>query len=384
MRNPRTAICALSGALHQRLAFVAVLAAIAADANEIQLMPAGEFRAIDGRPGEGRSWRIDRAIAEKLIARHAGRANPIAIDYEHQTLFSKENGQPAPAAGWITALEWRDGQGLFAKVEWTARARAAIAGKEYRYISPVFAYDPETLAPLELAPAALVNYPGIDGMQEVALSAIAEKFDRTFSQENTMKELLAAILAALGIPETTKPEAAAATVAALKAQAAEADALKAKVAELEPKAAKVTELEASVAALKAGAPDPAKFVPIETVKTLQTQVAALTNAHQEREIDDLVEVGLSDGKLLPDMEKWARDLGKKSIADLKAYLDSAAPIAALAGTQTGGKRPKGTDAGKDPLAIAKAAQKLMDEEAKAGRILSSNDAVNRVTSEAAA
>ncbi|MGE1673772.1 phage protease [Pseudomonas aeruginosa] len=36
----------------------------------------------------------------------------------------RENGQPAPAAGFFRALEWREGQGLFAQVELTARAKA--------------------------------------------------------------------------------------------------------------------------------------------------------------------------------------------------------------------------------------------------------------------
>ncbi|MCY1292296.1 Mu-like prophage I protein [compost metagenome] len=39
------------------------------------------------------------------------------------------------------------------------------------------------------------------------------------------------------------------------------------------------------------------------------------------------------------METWARDLGKSDRASLTAYLAAATPMAALAGSQTGGKPP---------------------------------------------
>ncbi|MBZ0250120.1 MAG: phage protease, partial [Burkholderiales bacterium] len=193
-----------------RLAFCAVLAALNVGATEIQLLPAGEFRGIDGRPSEVHSWRVTAEIAERLRATLAARVNPLPVDYEHQTLRSVENGQPAPAAGWLKAVEWRDGLGLFGVVEWTERARALIAAGEYRYISPVFRYDAATGEPLELLPPALVNYPAIDGMQAVALSALAEAWSGSPSQQEitTMNELLKAVLKALGLKDDATPEAA--------------------------------------------------------------------------------------------------------------------------------------------------------------------------------
>jgi phage I-like protein len=366
MRNLCIVICNANPlASRDHIAFLATLIALAPDTNEIQLMPAGEFRAIDGRPGKGKAWQMDAKAAQALIALHGARANPLAIDYEHQTFKSEENGQPAPAAGWIQSLEWREGQGLFAKVQWTERAKQMIAAGEYKYISPAFKSAPEGGAPKELLPAALVNYPAIDGMQEVALSAIAEKFNRPSSQENSMKELLAAVLAALGLKEDVKQEDAVKAIATLKADAG-----------------KKAELETQITTLKATAPDPAKYVPIDSVKELQTQVATLTAANQGREVNELVTTAIAEGKLLPAMEKWARDLGKKSVADLKGYLDNAAPIAALSGTQTRGRSAHTSGDGKDPAVLAKAAQKLMDEEAKAGRQLSSAEAVERASAAA--
>ena len=140
----------------------------------IQLFPAGAFKARDGRPNETASghWLINDAIAARLIAKVVASATDLVIDYEHQTLNSAENGQPAPAAGWFHGLEWRAGDGLFAiDTRWTGRAKAMIEAGEYRYLSPVFSYDQQTGEVLDLHHVGLTNYPALDGM--AALPALA-------------------------------------------------------------------------------------------------------------------------------------------------------------------------------------------------------------------
>ena len=289
---------------------------------EIQLLPAGEFRARDGRPNNVDTWRIDAKIAARIIALAAARQTPFVIDYEHQTLLSEKNGQPAPAAGWFKTLEWRDGQGLFATdVTWTDKARAMIDAGEYKFLSPVFGYDPKTGAVRQLLHAALTNVPALDGMAEVAAAA-ARLFDSDQpTKEKHMPEFLKKLL---GLADDADEKAVEGAVTALKA-----------------KADKAGELETEVAALKTAAPDPAKFVPADTMKALQTEVATLTAQIHGRELEELIKSGLQDGRILPAMEAWARDLGKKDVAQLKGYLDNASPVAALKGTQTGGKGPQG-------------------------------------------
>lgn len=133
-----------------------------------QLLPAGEFSARDGRPGPGKFWRLTneggRALAAKVGAMVARSA--MSIDYEHQTILSAKNGQPAPAAGWITSVAWQDGLGLFADVRWTPRARALIQADEYRYISPVIQHGAD-MAITGLYNAALVSTPALLGMDAV-------------------------------------------------------------------------------------------------------------------------------------------------------------------------------------------------------------------------
>lgn len=335
-----------------RLLFACTVSLTAAD--EIQLLPAGEFAARDGRPGKGRTWRIDAAIAAALIALASARTTPFVIDYEHQTLQAAGNGQPAPAAGWFTKLEWRDGRGLYATdVQWTERAKAMIDAGEYRFLSPVFRADDTSGSVLELAMAALTNYPALDGMDAIA----ARHSLPDQPPETLVNETLKNLLAALGLPETTDEAEALTAVTSLKAAADSA--------------------QAELVALKTAAPDPAKFVPIDAMKALQTEVAALTTQIIGREIDGLVGGAIGAGKLLPAQEKWARDLGAKDLAALKGYLDTAQPIAALVSQQ--GKGQVGKTGEDSATVISAKATKYMAEQAAAGNPVGLLQAVRYVT-----
>lgn len=347
-----------------RLTAVAALVVALTPSAEIQLLPAGEFRARDGRPAGVGTWKIDAAIAQRLIALAGQRETPLVIDYEHQTLHAEQNGMPAPAAGWFKTLEWREGQGLYATdVEWTDKARAMIEAGEYKYISPVFSYDKATGAVRELLLAAITNNPALDGMDAVAQRAAARFALIDQPQETRMPELLKKLLAGLGLQETATEAQAEAALTALKESAG-----------------KVGALETEVAALKSAAPDPAKFVPIDSVKDLQKQVAILTAQQLQRELDELIKPALDDGRLLPAQEKWARELGGKDLASLKSYLDDAQPIAALRATQTGGKPPAGNkgQGGDDADALAEAALKYKADQAAAGKTVTIVQAVNHV------
>ncbi|MFZ6775805.1 phage protease [Undibacterium sp. Ji83W] len=298
---------------------------------EIQLLPAGRFTAIDGRPAnlEGcncTEWVLDADNAQTLIAAAAARGNPAVIDYEHQTLWKEKNGQPAPAAGWFKTLEWREGVGLFAiDVEWTPAAALAIETSEYRFISPVINFDANTGRITKLTMAALTNYAGIDGMQQARLAALSSHFFDDEEEEQPMNELLAALLKVLGLDDKAN-------------EATALSALNAFVIKAKEQQDSVTALSAQLASAGTTTPDPAKFVPIEAVNALQTQLSALANQVNGSAVDKVVEAALAAGKLLPALEKWARDLGAKDMAALNAFIATTPQIAALAGTQTSGTK----------------------------------------------
>ncbi|MBI4643998.1 MAG: hypothetical protein HY743_09840 [Deltaproteobacteria bacterium] len=138
------------------LEMVEILGAQAGEAPPewFRLLPLGEVRAVN-RP----SFSVDRAALERLVAAFRERGNDLVIDYEHQTM----TGEQAPAAGWIKDLEVRD-DGLWAKVEWTAKAREYLQNREYRYFSPVMQMNKETGAPLALYHVGLTNFPAINDL----------------------------------------------------------------------------------------------------------------------------------------------------------------------------------------------------------------------------
>lgn len=118
----------------------------------VQLLPPGEF---SGRDGRG-PYRADTATILQAFAKWG---MPLAIDYDHQGLFVKDNGAPAPAAGWVQRLI-SNAQGLWGKVDWTAKAREMIANGEYRYLSPVFDYGPGGSI-MRIIGAGLTNSPNL-------------------------------------------------------------------------------------------------------------------------------------------------------------------------------------------------------------------------------
>lgn len=137
---------------------IALAAADSAATGEqwVHLLPVGNVTPNDGR-GPWHIANTDSVIANSMA--YAG-ARKIPIDYDHQIDNAPKNGQPAPAAGWITQLQSRN-DGIWGLVEWTEKARSYIAAKEYRYLSPVFNHtrDGEVIKILR---AALTNRPALE------------------------------------------------------------------------------------------------------------------------------------------------------------------------------------------------------------------------------
>ena len=261
--------------------------------HRIQLTPAGKFTA------KGKTFELSPADAKRMVAEYAARQSKWPVDYEHQTLNAQENGQPNPAAGWVESLEWIDGQGLFALVQWTPRAEGLIKGGEYRYISPMFASQAGRI--IEMMPPALTNYPAIDGMSPVTASDV----EAINEDDPQMDELLNALRAALGLSADATPE---------QINAAFAEHLK-----------KVQSMTTAASA----APDPRKYAPIEALTALQAQVNALSATQTESKVEAIVASALADGRLLPALKDWAMDLGRKDLSALSTFVAASVPVPAL-------------------------------------------------------
>lgn len=298
-------------------------------------------------------WQLDGQIAAALIARAKALGQDILIDYDHQTLKTDQNGQPAPAAGWYNAdeIEWREGQGLFIKPRWTERAAALVAAKEYRFLSAVFPYD-ALGRPLELRMTAITNDPGVVGMQALAaLSALPASSlistqpgqlatsSHVAQQEKSMNEHLIALLGKLGIQPGADGQFTAEQGTAALAALDTLQAIAKKAPELE---AALTAERTSLAALKAtvatgqgGQIDLAKYVPVETYNALVTEVATLSAKVETTDAATLIKEARTQGKVVAAEEEYLTAYAaQKGVAALKALLEPRPAIAALAASQT--------------------------------------------------
>lgn len=242
----------------------------------VHLLTHGEMRARDGR----RFVLADAAaVVERTLAR-AGKAH-LPIDYEHQTDLAAANGKPAPAAGWISLFSVRD-DGIWALVDWTAKARSMLAAREYRYISPTFMADQETGAVRVILRAALTNNPALE------LTALASARN-TPSGDDTMK-LPAEITKALGLAET--------------ASAAEA----------------VT----AIKALTGNAPEMAST--LAAMATVVNELNELRRTSGSKHIDAKVMTAIRAGKLPPALKDWGLELCASNEAAFDTFVEKTIPI----------------------------------------------------------
>ncbi|EDZ5930638.1 hypothetical protein GSB46_001443 [Salmonella enterica] len=352
------------------------LTAEATPATRVRIFPAGAFRSNDGRPKECPAWVMNAACAQRLIAAAASKKTDYSFDYEHQTLRAVTNGKPAPASAWFKSLEWVEGDGLYAvDVDWTAAASQMIAAREYRYLSPMFDYHPVTGEVGQLINVALTNLPALEELDEGVIAAASRlaATSSTFPENTAMDEeqiayLLSQLRWILNLPETstaadikTELEKIITAISGGQGMAAASVDLLAMLTTAADRDARIAEQAAQIADLSQRVYDPAKFVPVAALTQMQAQYAQTITESGSQEVEQLITAALSDRRLLPgELETWARDLGQKDPAALKAYLEKAPPMAALNRMQTQevpgapGGAPRSADPrneGKTPAAL---------------------------------
>lgn len=276
---------------------------------EIELVPAGR---VETRPMDRRApYLNDRP--SNVVERTRANVLDLPIDYEHQMLHSRENGQPAPASGWITEVFERDGA-VWGKVRWTDRAAKMIEKEEYRYLSPVFAHtDDSDRRILRIDQAALTNEPAFF-MRALAKAAAARA-----QREETMdiKELLKL----LGIPDSaTDDEIRAQAGAVVQAGASGAIALAALGVEA---AASETEIRAAATAAREGTGD---TVPRAEHDRVKGELSTLRATRADEVAQSEVDAAVREGKIAPAQKDWALSYAKSDPEGFRAYAKAAPKI----------------------------------------------------------
>lgn len=121
----------------------------------IELIPGG----FDVQGRDGRAW--INPDPQGVVTATAADTHPLPLDWEHATENRAPQGLDAPAAGWIEETAVREGGAIWGRVDWTLRGRTMVEAREYRFISPVFAYDKVTGVIRRLVSAALTNTPNL-------------------------------------------------------------------------------------------------------------------------------------------------------------------------------------------------------------------------------
>ncbi|MGR6980816.1 phage protease [Testudinibacter sp. P27/CKL/0425] len=322
-----------------QIPYAVLSAEIKHDNGWYQLLPAGEFRARDGRPFDAPFWYLDGEIAARLIEQVRSSGQDVLIDYDHQTLLKAKQGLgEALAAGRFSAdeIEWREDSGLWIKPRLTPKAQQHVADSEYLYLSAVFPYDGNGI-PLELRMAALTNDPGITGMQSIATLA-AEFYDsqsqptpKTIpkTKESPMTEQLRQLLAKLGVTvekdATLSDEQGVAALSALDTLLSDKQTADEKVATLSAQANTV---------------DLSRYVPKATYDATVQQLAVLSAQTSDTEIDTTITKARNEGRVIEAEVDYLKGFGKQQgVAALSAMLDARPQIAVLSAKQTDTTKP---------------------------------------------
>lgn len=296
------------------------------------IIPEGNFKGIDGRPIEADSWFLTPARGQQIAMTLNNRRIDMVIDYEHGTLKAQETGQPAPAAGWLKEFTYIEGVGLCStKFKWTSKAQEFIDAEEYKYLSPVFTYTPSGEVTGVLC-VAITNTPNIDELPALLAAAAQDLFAQNNDEDLSMNEFIKLMLLKLGLSENaTEAEV---LTAANSFFTSFDSAFGTTLSQTQT----LTEATGVAVAAKTAAnnqqPDLSKYVPIQVVTDLQTELAKLKNA-QPDEMQTLITAACSDGRLLGEgMKTWAEKLAKENPQALTEFLGTAPKIPALTGKQT--------------------------------------------------
>lgn len=282
----------------------------------IQVFPSGTF---SGRDGRG-PYSCDPPAVVARTLEHNGQVD-IPVDYDHQLEFSAANGQPAPAAGWITELAARE-DGIWGRVEWTEKGKAHVAAREYRYVSPVYYYEENTGEILAIESVALTNVPNLTGLKALASR---ESGPNLFTGDTSMS-FLKTLASVLGVTDAEPTEAA--VEAAARRVVAESGTMKAAMS-LMAEAAKtddrtpggIAKAVQSVAA-RAERPDVSRYVPVETFNAVNAELGQIKAAQSVA----LVEQGKAEGKISPAMEGWAKEYAASDPENFKKFLATAPDV----------------------------------------------------------
>jgi phage I-like protein len=242
----------------------------------------------------------------------------LPIDYDHATDLGAPEGRPAPAAGWICALEDRGGA-LWGKVEWTAHGADAVGTREYRYISPVFEYA-DNGEVSRLLRAALTNNPNLyltaisarETQSEKAMKRVPHHGRGTEHMQTFDDELRTL----LGLPAESSIETILEKIKELVSAAGNGPS-------------QTEDEREQDLALNSGA-DPARFVPIARFEGALTELNQERAARRREQAEQAVASAIRDARLSPSQRDWAIAYCQADANGFAKFIANQSPLLAIA------------------------------------------------------
>jgi len=241
--------------------------------NTIELLPPGEN--IVGRDGRG----FKNSNPKKLVEAFSERGQPIPVDFNHAT--ESFMGGDAPAAGWINSIQIADGGAITASVDWTPNGAQRIKDREFRFISPAFFTNSDSVI-IEFSSVALTNNPNLD------LKALNSANHQQRNAE--MDKLLALLGLQTGATEDQIYNAAVALNSKATALAAEL----------------VTAKQASTPSLNEYVPRADYDVALNKIQTLSTEISEGKKSAHDQAVDLEINAAVKAGKITPATQDFYR------------------------------------------------------------------------------
>lgn len=229
----------------------------------IMLVPAG--RTVIGR--DGRSW--NNLNPQTILDFFSENGLDIPVDVEHATQLKAPKGEAAPAMAWGKSLDIHSDGSVWGNFDWNQAGSDLVVSRQYRYYSPAYIIDKQTMNIVGIKSVGLTNTPNLE------VPALNQK------QEKGGVMVLATLLAALGLSTTASFDDAINSIGKMKG-------------------------DLTVALNSATAPPLDKFVPkadydlaLNRASDAEGKLATLAKEQLETAINHEIDAALAAGKITP-------------------------------------------------------------------------------------
>lgn len=123
------------------------------------------------------------SIAEKLNSEN----KEILIDKDHSSMKNVLE-RDTTAMGFCSDFKVEKGKGLFGKIKWSDIGKKLVENRCFRWLSPVFKLNKETMSPIELVNIALTNRPAQPDLDPIINSEPQEISNNSNEEIDMTKE----------------------------------------------------------------------------------------------------------------------------------------------------------------------------------------------------